>query len=152
VTATPRLALGVRAADTGDAKAIAPLLGELGYPADPEEVRRRLDRLLTRPNGGVLVAEVAGEVVGVASYQVIDLLERAKPHCRITALVTASEHRRRGAATALLRAIESAARAAGCFRLEVTTRPERTEALRFYTAHDFHERPRRLVKALSPPQ
>jgi GNAT superfamily N-acetyltransferase len=152
VPATSLRDAGVRAADAGDAKAIAPLLGELGYAADPAEVRQRLDRLLARPDGGVLVAEIAGEVVGVASYQVIDLLERARPYCRVTALVTAAEHRRRGVAKALIGAIESAALAAGCFRLEVTTGPERAEALRFYTALDFHERPRRLVKLLAPCQ
>jgi GNAT superfamily N-acetyltransferase len=138
----------VRAADPSDADRIADLLTALDYPASEAEVETRLRRLQEVPGAGVLVAEVDDEVAAVASYQIIELLERPQPHCRITALVTSSEHRRRGAATALIGAIESAARERGCFRLEVTSRPERTDALRFYETRGFHERPRRLVKGL----
>jgi GNAT superfamily N-acetyltransferase len=138
----------VRPARPADAGAVAELLTALDYPASEAEVAARLRRLAAESGAGVLVAEVDGEVAGVVSYQITELLERARPQCRITALVTHGRRRRRGAATALLRAVESAARGRGCFRLEVTSRPERTEALRFYTAMGFHERPRRLVKPL----
>jgi GNAT superfamily N-acetyltransferase len=104
--------------------------------------------LLARADPGVLVAEIAGETVAVAGYEVIDPLERDRPRCRITALLTAAAHRRRGAARALVGAIELAARDRGCFRLEVTTRPQRADALSLYAAMGFRERPRRLVKAL----
>jgi GNAT superfamily N-acetyltransferase len=140
--------LRVRPAKLGDAGEIAPLLGELGYDAPAPQVRERLGRLLGRPGAGVLVAEAAGETVAVASYQIVDLLERARPQCRITTLVTRAGYRRLGAATALIRAIESTARRRGCFRLEVTTRSHRADALEFYAAVGFHERPHRLVKPL----
>lgn len=143
--------VSVRPAELADADAIAPLLSELGYATHAEQVRDRVARLTSRRDGGVLVAELAGAIAGVVGYQVIDLLERASPQCRITVLITRSEHRRRGVATALLRAVETAARAHGCFRLEVTTRPKRVEALGFYAASGFCERPRRLVKALAAP-
>jgi GNAT superfamily N-acetyltransferase len=138
----------IRSAQLSDARVISSLLGELGYPADHEQVRERLNRLLARDDGAVLVAEIAGAPAGVAAYQIIDLLERAAPQCRITTLVTHSDHRRRGVARALLEAIESAAVRRGCFRLEVTTQPQREHALRFYMAVGFHERPHRLVRAL----
>lgn len=141
--------VSVRSAGPADADAIAPLLAMLGYPTPPEAVRSRLGRLASGQPGCVLVAETGGILAGVASYQIIDLLERASPQCRVTALVAHSDHRRRGVAAALLEAIETAARAHGCFRLEVTTRPERAEALSFYTASGFCERPRRLVKVLA---
>jgi GNAT superfamily N-acetyltransferase len=148
----------IRVAKPSDAEAIAPLLGQLGYPADTEEVRERLGRLLGRPDAGVLVAErpadpVAerpNDIVAVASYQISDLLERSRPQCRITALVVRDDRRRLGAAGALVRAIESVARERGCFRLEVTTSSHRPEAMAFYTAAGFAERPRRLVKPLAP--
>jgi len=47
-----------------------------------------------------------------------------------------------------MRSIESAARKHRCFRLEVTTTPERVAALSFDTAAGFDERPRRLLKPL----
>jgi GNAT superfamily N-acetyltransferase len=141
--------VSVRPARLLDATAIAPLLGELGYPAAAPDVMARLERLLARGDGGVLVAEIGDKTVGLATYQIIDLLERARPQCRITALVVREGERRRGVASALIEAVESAARERGCFRLEVTTRPKRSDALGLYAALGFHERPYRLVKTLA---
>jgi GNAT superfamily N-acetyltransferase len=138
----------IRPATANDAAKIAGLLAVLGYVASREDVGRRLERLLGRPDRGVLLAEGDGGPIALASYQIIDLLEREKPQCRVTALVTDHAHRRQGAATALIGAVESIARDRGCFRLEVTTRPRRAGALEFYATHGFNERPYRLVKPL----
>jgi GrpB-like predicted nucleotidyltransferase (UPF0157 family) len=64
------------------------------------------------------------------------------------ALAVRAERRRQGVARALLEAVEAIARGRACFRLELTTRPDRDDALRFYEACGFAERPRRLVKPL----
>jgi GNAT superfamily N-acetyltransferase len=138
----------IRHARLGDADAIAALLGELGYRTEVDCARARLERLLSK-GAGVLVYERGGAVVALAAYQIIDLLERSRPQCRITALVVRSEERRRGTARALIEAIESQALRQGCFRLEVTTQPDRSEAAAFYDALGFEERPRRLVKPLA---
>jgi N-acetylglutamate synthase-like GNAT family acetyltransferase len=127
----------VRRAQEGDAAAISPLLAELGYPAEPDDVRRRLQRILSLPVAGVLVAEVEGDVAGVAAYQLVEPLERAGPQCRITTLVVGSAYRRRRLARTLLGAIEALAREHDCFRLEVTTNPWREEALAAYAAAGF---------------
>jgi ribosomal protein S18 acetylase RimI-like enzyme len=145
---TPARAV-VRSARLGDAEALASLLGELGYPAEADEVRLRLSRLLARPDAGVLVAEDRGPAIAVAAYQLVEVLERSQPQCRITTLVVDAEHRQRGLARTLLRAIESIAREHECFRLEVTTRPWREPALGLYTAFGFEQRPHRLVKTLT---
>ncbi len=144
----PEHRVTIRIADQRDAGTIAQLLGQLGYPTAAGELGERLERLTDRPDGEVLVAELDGAVVGVAAYVLIDLLERADPQCRITALVVDDRSRRRGVAYALLHTIEETARDFGCFRLEVTSRPERAEALAFYRAAGFDERPRRLIKPL----
>jgi GNAT superfamily N-acetyltransferase len=141
----------VRLATAHDAAEIADLLEALGYEATGEQVEGRLRRLLSHADSGVLVAETAHKPVAVASYQLIDLLERGQPQCRVTALVTDREHRRRGVATALIQTIEAIARKRRCFRLEVTTRPERADALDFYAELGFSERPHRLVKYLEEP-
>jgi ribosomal protein S18 acetylase RimI-like enzyme len=147
-SADAREELQVRPATPNDATDIAKLLETLGYNAGRKDVESRLQRLITRSDGGVLVAETANKPFALASYQLIDLLERGQPQCRVTALVTHQEHRRRGAGTALIQAVESIARERGCFRLEVTTRPERADALDFYASLGFRERPLRLVKRL----
>ncbi len=138
----------IRIAGQRDTGAIAPLLGQLGYPTSAEELGERLERLTDRRDGEVLVAELDGDVVGLAAYVLIDVLERPDPQCRVTALVVDDRFRRRGVAYALLHTIEETARDFGCFRLEVTSRAERAEALAFYRAAGFEERPRRLIKPL----
>lgn len=141
--------LSLRPARPSDADAIAPLLDELGYRTAAADVRARLSRLLTRDDAGVLVAEIDAEPVAVAAFQIIELLERPQPQCRITALVVHSDARRRGVASALLDEVEAAARSHGCFRLEVTTQPHRSDAHKLYAALGFHERLHRLVKPLT---
>ena len=139
----------IRPAQPSDAEAIAQLLGELGYPTDAEAARERVGVLLARNDAGVIVYEVDGTAVALAAYQLMTLLERSEPQCRITALVVRADQRRSGLAHDLIDAIESLARARSCFRLEVTTQPQRTDALGFYVALGFQERPRRLVKPLA---
>ena len=46
-------------------------------------------------------------------------------------------------------AVEEVARATGCERLEVTTRPHRDDAFGFYLDAGFEERPRRLVRPVA---
>jgi GNAT superfamily N-acetyltransferase len=140
--------LSIRAARMADAAAITALLAELGYPDDVLRVRERLDRLTAGSETGVLVSVVDGILAGVAAYQLMDLLERCEPQCRITALVVSTSARRRGLARALIGAVEAIAVERGCFRLEVTTQPQRPAATNFYLALGFHERPRRLIKPL----
>jgi GNAT superfamily N-acetyltransferase len=146
---TPEHRVTIRIAAQRDTVAIAPLLGQLGYPTHAEELGERLERLREHPDVHVLVAELDGEVVGVATYQLIALLERPDPQCRITALVVDDRYRRRGVAYALLHTIEESAIEERCFRLEVTTRADRDDALAFYRAAGFDERPRRLTKPLT---
>ncbi len=140
----------IRRARSSDTPAVADLLGDLGYPTDVDDAAAQLGRLLDRNDAGVLVHEDEddGEPVGLISYHVFDLIYRPRPHCRITALAVRADRRRRGVARALLEAVEAIALGRGCFRLELTTHPDRDDALRFYEACGFEERPRRLVKSL----
>jgi ribosomal protein S18 acetylase RimI-like enzyme len=138
----------IRPARSSDMSAIAGLLGELGYPTTVDDARAQVARVLDRDDTGVLVYEDGGEPVGLIAYHVFDLIYRPRPHCRITALAVRADRRRRGIARALLEAVEAIARERGCFRVELTTRVDRDDALRFYEACGFEERPRRLAKKL----
>jgi GNAT superfamily N-acetyltransferase len=138
----------VRPATVDDATAIAPLLAELGYPVEVDEMRRRLALTVGDPSVGVLLAQIDGAPAAVIAYQLIQHLERARPTCRITTLVTDPGRRRNGAAAALLAAVGDVARETGCERLEVTTRPDRDDALAFYLDAGFAERPRRLIRPI----
>ena len=96
-------------------------------------------------DGGV--REVDGQLAGLATFHVFELVYRRLPHCRLTALVVDQRHRRRGVGALLVEAVEGEARRRGCSRVELTTRPGRGEAMPFYTALGYVERPHRLLKA-----
>jgi GrpB-like predicted nucleotidyltransferase (UPF0157 family)/N-acetylglutamate synthase-like GNAT family acetyltransferase len=138
----------IRRARSSDSPAVALLLEDLGYPTDADDAGAQLGRLLDRDDAGALVYEDEGEPVGLITYHVFDLIYRPRPHCRITALSVRADRRRQGIARALLEAVEALAREHGCFRVELTTRQDRDDALHFYEACGFEERPRRLVKRL----
>jgi GrpB-like predicted nucleotidyltransferase (UPF0157 family)/ribosomal protein S18 acetylase RimI-like enzyme len=138
----------IRRARSSDAVAVAGLLGDLGYPTEVRDAAAQLERLLDREDAGVLLYEDDGEPVGLMTYHVFDLIYRPRPHCRITALAVSPQRRREGIARALVNAVEAIARGRACFRIELTTRPDRADALHFYEACGFAERPRRLVKPL----
>jgi GNAT superfamily N-acetyltransferase len=143
-----RVTLMIRMATPADAPSLPTLLDQLGYPEGLGDVRSRLKRLLAGPESGVLVAESGGEVVGFGTFHFFELIYRSRPQCRLTALVVRFDHRRQGIGAALVDAIEQVARERGCSRIELTTRPGRDEAVPFYAALGFTERPHRLIKSL----
>jgi GrpB-like predicted nucleotidyltransferase (UPF0157 family)/ribosomal protein S18 acetylase RimI-like enzyme len=139
----------IRPARDADAPAVAVLIGDLGYPTEADDAAAQLGRLLHRDDAGVLVyQEDDGGPVGLIAYQVFDLVYRARPQCRITALSVRADRRRRGIARALVEAVEAIAVPRGCDRVELTTRPDRVDALSFYEASGFEHRPHRLAKRL----
>jgi GNAT superfamily N-acetyltransferase len=136
----------VRPAASGDVPAIAGLLGELGYPASVEVLEARMARLPDTTT--VLVAELDGEVVGLAALDVRQGLEHEEPRGRVIAFVVRADARGRGVARAMLRAIEDAARATGAVHLHVTSAEHRTDAHAAYRALGFEATGLRFGKAL----
>src|SRR5919198_2823337 len=127
MSATAGQAVAVRPAGPSDAGRLCALLEQLGYPNAEDDVRRRLEEA-----GTVLVAQIHGEVAGMASLAIIPVLHERGPWCRITALVVDRQRRRTGVGAALVSAAERHARAAGCSRLEATSAVGRPDAHGFY--------------------
>jgi GNAT superfamily N-acetyltransferase len=142
------LTVEVRPVRPDDAPAIATLLGHLGYPNKGEEIAPRLGRI---PEGdAVLVAEDDdGVVAGVAALHRMPVLHFDRPLGYITALVTDPAKRRGGVGKRLLEAAEEWARAAGCYRLVLTSAEHRTDAHGFYPACGFPFTGRRFGKDLA---
>jgi GNAT superfamily N-acetyltransferase len=134
----------VRPAVVADAPAVASLLTALGYPCDAASVGDRLTAL----DGDVLLAEVEGAPAGVAAVAQVNVLHAAAPWMRITTLVVGEEFRSGGVGAALVRACESAAAAAGCTRIEVTSNVRRHAAHRFYERLGYTTESRHLMKPL----
>ena len=129
--------IDVRRATRADAEALAPLLGELGYPAEPAAVAARLGALLGSARDAVLVAEGGGEVLGVLALHWGAMLHLPAPVARIGSLVVAEGARGRGVGALLVREAAALARAEGCAALELTTGIRRHAAHAFYAAQGF---------------
>lgn len=85
------------------------------------------------PGRKVLVAELAGRVVGTADVSVVpNLPRRGEPVLVVENVVVDDDHRRAGVGRALLAAADEIGRAAGCYKLQLAAADD--EAFRFYEA------------------
>ncbi len=137
---------GIRAARREDAAPLARLLGELGYPSSREQVERRLERLGEADR--LFVAELEGDVVGLAGLHVSAALEYDGDAAKVSAIVVDERFRRRGVGEALMDALENEARARGCVVLFLTTAERREDAHAFYRRIGLEETGRRFAKRL----
>ena len=133
--------LVLRPADEADLERIVELL-QLGVvpggpastedPGDLAPYRSAL-REIARMGGTVLVAERAGEVVGVCQLIVFRHLQSRGGRCaEIESVHVHPEHRGAGIGAALLREAVDRARAQGCYRVQLTSNAARPDAHRFY--------------------
>ncbi len=141
--------MSVRGADAADAAAIAALLGELGYETSPGDVGRRLSELEVGGRSAALVAEHHGEVAGVLTLHMVQVLHEPGDWCRITVLVVAERTRRRGVARALVAGAETIARDRGCLRIEVTSALHRDGAHELYRGMGYGQVSEHFLKPLA---
>jgi GNAT superfamily N-acetyltransferase len=145
MTGAPR----VRDATLADAAALAPLMGELGYPVDSAELLPRLARMLERADQKVLIADdPTGAALGAIAVHVFPALEYDEDIALITALVTTERARGTGVGRLLVAGAEAYARQAGVRRFMVTTHNRRAGAHAFYERLGFEFTGRRYVKGL----
>ena len=138
----------IRDARPDDADAVARLLDQLGYPAEPSAIVSRLERLAI-VGDRVVVAEIGGEVVGLAHLQVTPAIEYDRPAAKIGALVVDDSHHGEGIGRALVEALEAEARARGCALLFLTTSAQRNDAHEFYRRVGLEETGKRFTKSLA---
>jgi GNAT superfamily N-acetyltransferase len=141
------VALTIRDARPDDADAVAGLLDQLGYPADVGAVTSRLERLRI-VGDRVVVAEVDGQVAGLAQLQVSPTIALERPAAKIDALVVAETYRGQGIGRALVEEMESEARVRGCVLLYLTTATRREDAHEFYRRVGLEETGMRFAKKL----
>ena len=142
------MSLTVRAAEPGDAEAIAALLNQLGYPVDSAAIVPRLERLGI-VGDTVAVAELDAKVVGLVHLQVSPAIEHDRPAAKIGALVVDESSRRRGVGKALIAAMEEEARLRGCGLFYLTTSERRDDAHAFYEQVGLQQTGRRYGTTLS---
>ena len=138
----------VRDATIADAPALAPLLGELGYPAAIDALASRLRRMLGRDDQRVLVAEREGAALGLLALHVFPVLAYDRDLAMIMALVVTESARGLGVGRALIERAEAIGKSLGASRLMVTTHVRRADAHVFYERLGFEFTGRRYVRAI----
>lgn len=128
-------AISIRAASDADAPIMGPLLGELGYPTQPDAVPRRLAAIREQGNDVFLaIDDAGGEALGLISLVRYATIHDSSPTAYIVALVVAASARGRGAGRVLVEHAKRWAAAHGCRRLSVTSAEHRAGAHAFYPA------------------
>ena len=119
----------------------------MGYPAEPDTVAARLERLGI-VGDLVLVAVSDDEIVGLAHLQVTPTIEYDRPAAKIAALVVDESRRGQGVGRLLVETLETEARARGCALIFLTTSGRRTDAHEFYVRVGLEETGKRFTKPL----
>ena len=107
------------------------LYAELDLPLDDRARGQWADTLAT-PRRTVLLAEADGVPVGTADVTVMANAARARPYLLVENVVVDAAHRGRGIGRALLDAARERARAAGCYKVQLSATED--SAYAFYEA------------------
>ena len=127
----------IRPARASDARVLAQLSGQLGYPTTTELAGARLAELLKRDDHAVLVADSSlGEVIGWVHVLRAFTLESGAS-AELAGLVVAEGHRSQGTGQALMTAVCAWAEAKGLNRIRVWCNTIRVDAHRFYERLEF---------------
>lgn len=127
----------IRQVKAEDAEDIARLSEQLGYPATPEQMHRRIIEMLSSQHDKVFVAiSLDGAVVGWIHVFAAMRLE-SEPFAEIGGIVVDSDHRNQGIGKKLLARTEQWAVKKNLTRLRVRSRTSRDEAHRFFKNFGF---------------
>jgi len=129
--------VAVRAPRDRDLDAMADQAGQLGYPVEPDELRRRLAGVAAKDDAAVLVAtDPQDRAIGWLHVELKRTLV-APLTAQIMALIVDERVRGGGVGRELAAAADAWALARGCQRLMVATRVPRERAHRFYLREGF---------------
>ncbi len=130
----------VREATPSDFDALLRLLDQMDesmyrdrVDAGESGLRALYDSILADPDQRLLVAEDGGWLVGSAHLMVLRHFGRSLSRSGVVeGVIVDPEFRRAGVGAALMRAAANSARAAGCYKLDLTSNMARRGAHRFY--------------------
>jgi GNAT superfamily N-acetyltransferase len=124
-------AIAFRGATLADAERIAALLTDEGYPAGASDIEERL-AAFDSADSTVIVADLAGDVLGFIALNVVPRFEHGDRFVRILALVVDPGVRERGLGHLLMGEAERVGHEFGAAFMELTAGHHRPEARRFY--------------------
>jgi GNAT superfamily N-acetyltransferase len=129
--------LKIRRVKRSDAEQVAELSGQLGYPATPAQILRRIKGLKPASEHAVFVADQPGTgIVGWLHVSVAHVLE-SDTRAEVSGLIVAERQRSLGAGALLLDAAEKWARQHGCTAMNVRSNVIRERAHKFYERQGY---------------
>ena len=133
------MSIEIRQAQPGDGPAIAEMINELAAASgDASPVTATYaEEYLRVARSQVLLAEEAGQPVGMLTYSVRPNLYHAGPSALIEELVVRAGQRGRGIGSALVVELLAELVQLGCTEVSVTAMPDNEAAQRFYRRHGF---------------
>jgi len=139
--------LAIREAVEEDAKELARLTSQLGYPVSEESIRMRTAWMLGRADDRLLVAEVSGGELGGWIHGFLCQLLESNFRVEIGGLIVDERRRRSGLGRRLVQAIEDWVLESGASELSVRCREERAESHKFYETLSFrHTKTQRVLR------
>jgi GNAT superfamily N-acetyltransferase len=141
----------IRRAKKTDAKALAELAGQLGYPTTESQMTARLRGLKPSALHAVFVADAPGRgVIGWLHVSVSKLIE-VELRAEVNGLVVGEAQRSSGAGALLLKAAEEWASRRGCRGMSVRSNVIRERAHKFYerNGYEHYKTQKAFRKALS---
>jgi ribosomal protein S18 acetylase RimI-like enzyme len=110
-----------------------------GAPLDPDVRLRLIPALREQDNALLLLALIAGRVVGIATCFYGFSTFAARPLLNVHDLAVLPEHQGRGIGRALLASAEERARARGCAKLTLEVLESNVGARRLYESFGFRD-------------
>jgi len=130
--------VNIRKAKKSDAVALARLSGELGYPTTTSEMESRFDKLFSKSDHDIYVAEL-DTIVGWIHVSLVQSLE-SNAFVEICGIVVAESYRGSGIGTRLVAMAESWAQEKGCYHIRVRTNIVREKTRVFYKQLGFQSK------------
>lgn len=130
--------VNIRPIGDQDASAVAELVTQLGYERTPEQVRRWVQDLGTRPGQTAFIAEINGDVVAWIDVSLEHHLQ-SELSGLIGGLVVKDGLRSAGIGRLLCQRAEDWSRQQGAKKIRVTSRSTREAAHRFYLRDGYRQ-------------
>jgi len=131
------MSVRVRPMTERDARVVADLTGQLGYPSTEAQIRRRFESVSGDPGSAVFVAEDDdGRIVGW-THVIARVFLESDPYAELTGLVVDRTARRKGVGHALVSAVEAWAAGRGYTTMRVRSNVKRVDARPFYEGRGY---------------
>ncbi len=116
-------------------------LHEDGIPAVDEKLDALWKRIVADEDYHIIVAEADGKIISSCTCVIIpNLTRKQSPYAFVENVVTHSDHRKQGLASACLERAKQIAAEEGCYKIMLLTGSKEESTLRFYEAAGYNRK------------